>query len=807
MHDQKFNNSIINPYIVGVPIDSSKDFYGRVDILKDISMHLNSTQQKVLVVYGQRRIGKTSILRQILNSSPASYIPIYIELSSALTKLKDFLQVMIREISQKIGIDEPINIDNIETYFLNEFLSNVNNIIKNRRLLLIIDEFDILGDPQFSPNSPLRNEVFQYVQRIFREERAIFFIFAVGRRIDELPDYFSSIFKDGVFIKISLLDRKEVQELITKPLVGIREYEAIAIDEIFKLTSGNPFLTQLMCYEIFNNMRKEGSRSVTANDVQNAVNGALQTGTGGLSWYFNFFPAAERFILSAIAEAAQENEKREVSHLKVLDLLQKHRIRLQSAELEQAPQRLLTWEILSITPKNNYRFTVELIRLYIIRNFPLNRAIYDNEFLDKRATRSYENAREAFYREEYDLAISDYKNAIKLNPYMTSAQLGLAEAYLSKSEFAEAINAYEKAFEIDPDNTRNDFIRARIKFGKFLKEQNQIDKAVREYRIILDVLDDKNEDAAKEWIGIKKDECRLQLQDGNWQSAYYTMTQTIKQFQKFGVNEKEFYNIWWDEAKKLEMIDRWWDVMSMYHFMIQRNFNKTEALKSVDRAKSLQIISEMKDDCVEMLEISESIDKAVTTPAWDDTYKFEIIENMEQNINAILPVPDKKQPSIILENPLINTMPSLAATYPPKVKKTIISTKNKIVLLSISAFLVILACIAFSYFFNRFVKSNFMDLNESAQNFIQYASLGILCLWSIVIYIQSIGKNIILHFLISISFYAIIIPVILFIAPILAHFISWGENIFPFLWLLFLAVLIYIGLKIFNFLNNFLVNK
>src|SRR6266542_2141529 len=54
-----------NPYVVGSPIGQPLGFFGRADIFKTIKNDLTATARHPIVLYGQRRIGKTSILRQL----------------------------------------------------------------------------------------------------------------------------------------------------------------------------------------------------------------------------------------------------------------------------------------------------------------------------------------------------------------------------------------------------------------------------------------------------------------------------------------------------------------------------------------------------------------------------------------------------------------------------------------------------------------------------------------------------------------------------------------------------------------------
>src|ERR1051325_9136831 len=56
----------LNPYVVGGALDpSGKAFYGREDIFEFVRSGLNVAQRNPILLYGQRRVGKSSILRQL----------------------------------------------------------------------------------------------------------------------------------------------------------------------------------------------------------------------------------------------------------------------------------------------------------------------------------------------------------------------------------------------------------------------------------------------------------------------------------------------------------------------------------------------------------------------------------------------------------------------------------------------------------------------------------------------------------------------------------------------------------------------
>ena len=60
---------LLNPYIAGAPVTEASMFFGRQDVFDWIERSLAGKYvDHILVVHGQRRVGKTSVLKQILTS-------------------------------------------------------------------------------------------------------------------------------------------------------------------------------------------------------------------------------------------------------------------------------------------------------------------------------------------------------------------------------------------------------------------------------------------------------------------------------------------------------------------------------------------------------------------------------------------------------------------------------------------------------------------------------------------------------------------------------------------------------------------
>ena len=480
------NERLPNPYVVGTPLTGSHGFFGRKEIIQLVRETFSLPRQNVIVLYGQRRTGKTSLLHQLKSRLSDAFRLVVFDLQGrARHNLPRVLYDLAQAISRSIGLPAPpetqfVNADGFHSGFLPQALDQLGHT----RLLLLFDEFDVLGDEPLD-NGAASESLFPHLQTLMAQEPRLGFVFVVGRRIDELPVHYRTIFKQAVFQKLSYLRRDEAMELITQPAADILDYQPASVDAIFDLTAGHPYLTQLVCHVLFNRLQRDGVSTVSSADVECVIEEALEVGTGALDWFWEGLPRSERIVLAAIAQITSRD--RPATEEQILQVLHEYRIRLLGTELTNAPQRLVDWEIIEPVGHDGFRCTVELARRWIVKEHPLSRAKQDIDLVSPRATRYYRNARDAHLSGDLPAATDDYRRALAANPNHSGAQLGLAQALHESGQHVEAIAEYEKAYKLDPIGARDGLITALLDHGKSLQRSGQQDKAAAEYQRILAV--------------------------------------------------------------------------------------------------------------------------------------------------------------------------------------------------------------------------------------------------------------------------------------------------------------------------------
>jgi hypothetical protein len=114
-----------NPYIAGNPVGKTQAFVGREDVLREVMRVIKSQSQNAIALYGQRRIGKTSILQYLGMHLPQEdpYKTVYFDLQDkAAMPLARVIEELARSIALAYGNPVPKLQEDAETIFRSKWL-------------------------------------------------------------------------------------------------------------------------------------------------------------------------------------------------------------------------------------------------------------------------------------------------------------------------------------------------------------------------------------------------------------------------------------------------------------------------------------------------------------------------------------------------------------------------------------------------------------------------------------------------------------------------------------------------------------
>ena len=524
-----------NPYIIGTPIRDTEKFFGREGLFSVIEDNLQQNVQLILL-YGQRRIGKSSVLKQIpkkISINEFVFINFDFQQTEQLST-PEILRLIAIGIIEELYTNQEFLFhlaENIKTnieIFSRDFLPEVYKQIGNKKLVFLWDEFDVLSETNTESNSDTRNFC-DYITQLLEKNTKLFIILVLGRHLSKLPKLLS-LLRQAPCKEIALLDEDNAERLITKPAEGVLQYEKEAIEKILNLSAGNPYFTQVICFTIYNlardryqNNRINDSFNITNQDVESIVNLAIELAEAGLSWFWDGLTSEQQVILSAAAKAQKiAIEQNEPVPESPLTLLRSYGIFIES--LTQVANELAKYGFLDNTER---RVKIELVRRWLVQKHRLQDEISLLEKIEEENVNNLLTVADALHKQDNVQAFQIYEQALKLNPnnfrtVMYLAQeylqtkninkafelynrayqfysinnrqelilqplLTLSKIYLQEENFERALEIYTLAYEIDRENTKEDFLKTRENYVHKLILERKWTKAIEQCELVLQI--------------------------------------------------------------------------------------------------------------------------------------------------------------------------------------------------------------------------------------------------------------------------------------------------------------------------------
>ena len=452
-----------NPYVAGNPVGDSPAFVGRADILRKVLQVLRHPKENAIVLYGQRRIGKTSVLQELEAKLPkqGNYYPIFFDLQDqAQWPLARVLSKLAQKISDKLRQEPPNLGDDPETTFGQVWLPNLlNNLSQEASLVFLFDEFDVLDDPE---SEKAAATFFPYLRDLLTiNQKHLNFVFVIGRKVDDLTNIALSLFKTIPASRVSLLNKQDTIALIrmseaNNSLIWSND----AIEIVWQLTGGHPFLTQRLCSCIFERLydnNPEESPTVAPKNVNAVIPDVLYASRNALEWLWNALPPVERMIISVLASAGAKP----IPKNQLEELLHKNGIQFAIHEL----QTLEDWDLIEFV-EDGYCFRVELLRRCIADYKPLSQVRKELDRIEPTADSLYQTGL-GFYRVgQLDVSLTFLRQAVASNPNHVGANQLLAEILLKQGLISEARELLEKLYKHQPAVARSQLIQVLLSLAQ-----------------------------------------------------------------------------------------------------------------------------------------------------------------------------------------------------------------------------------------------------------------------------------------------------------------------------------------------------
>ncbi len=462
-----------NPYIAGNPVGSTSAFIGRNDVLRAVLQVLRNPNQNAITLFGQRRIGKTSVLENLAARLPeeGKYHPVYFDLQDkAAWTVQKVLMVLSRTIAESLGI-EPLNPKAGQHDFKKSWLPKaLAQLPAETSLVLLFDEFDVLADPK---STQAVSGFFPYLRELLNLDMArLQFVFVLGRNLSDLNQLALSLFKGVPDKRVSLLTEADTYKLVRlSEKNNTLKWGESALQRIYTLTKGHPFLTQALASQIWENAYEdepEDIPEISPEMVDATIPATLEASRNTLRWLWDGLGPAEKVVASALAQAGN----RTVTQVDLEQILRESGVRILIRELQNAPELLQDWDILE-KAEGGYRFKVELLRQWIVEHKPLSRVQEELDYIQPVAENMFQAAKGLYGAGKLDDAESQLKQSLGLNPNHLRANELLAEILISQDRLEEAKKLLENLLDIAPTMARPRLIQIYLKQAENLSSEGE----------------------------------------------------------------------------------------------------------------------------------------------------------------------------------------------------------------------------------------------------------------------------------------------------------------------------------------------
>jgi len=366
---------VASPYIVGALVPPER-LAGRADIFAQIqSSWAKSGQRDSLVIYGHRRMGKSSIVRDLLyfcklgDDTALSVLNLQsVDWGQGLADLCYAIAYRLWErAGTSIAEPDPEGYTAHPLTALRSFLSTLHRAAPDRRYVLILDEYELL-------DQHLPNNEFVATLRGFTQDNSWLVMALVGLyTLKERSASFYQAIYTWKPIKIGLLDLDGVADVLQVddnafPL----EYAFDAVTAAFHLTGGQPFLVQLLGDSLVQRFNEQlrvqlepPPRTFTARDVYGIVEEPRFYEQGeayfrGIWEQAGHEPAGQQAILQVLSAASELSQDRLLAQARGLA----------APELQPALQALCDHDVVVCTD-GICRYTVELMRRWVTQQTPV----------------------------------------------------------------------------------------------------------------------------------------------------------------------------------------------------------------------------------------------------------------------------------------------------------------------------------------------------------------------------------------------------------------------------------------------------
>ncbi len=517
-----------NPYLAGQSVGNSSGFVGRSEIIQEILQVLRHPRRSRVLVFGQRRIGKTSLLDELASKLPSSgqFRPVYFDLQEQAGRpLSRVSSELASTIARRLGLATPDLGNRPEWAFRDRWLGvALDSLPPEDTLVLLIDEFDTRG------NARLEQEFADFFTLLQpwteRETARLGLVVAMGRMVSDISYLALPFFRSCPMLKLRSLGRASTEKLVR---LSEAEHSLLwapsAVRAVWDAMAGHPFLTQQLCSRVWERAKNEwaGPSSepprVSVARVKAEIDKTIEESTPMLEWLWEGMTQPCQLVAAVMAGAEAHSFGQDQIFQRIGEL----GLDSSTTEIQEAPQLLREWGVLQ-SRNGRYAFEQAFLRTWIAGHKSPGQILSHFRQPASRSSTFYETARVLWeeIRESPDAAEIQpigilLERALKSDPAHVDAIQLLAEIHQARGEEDRALELLRHLHELAPSAARRRLVPILLGRAQLLDDE---DERLEVLEQLLDI-DPQQEEAFRARQTILRLRAERSMEGGDLEKALY----------------------------------------------------------------------------------------------------------------------------------------------------------------------------------------------------------------------------------------------------------------------------------------------
>jgi len=306
---------ITNPFITGNPIKETESnvFAGRHELARQIAQSMSDpSRMPTLLLYGPRRIGKTSVLNQLPRLLGPDFAPALLDCQNPAAMESGpggFLEYFSRAVVLGLGrrgirvSPSRVGLSCNPFSTFDSWLGEIEQTVLGRvRIVVALDEYERL---QAAVDAGWGHPVLDALRHTVQHREWIGLVFTGVYTFAQVGAVWTDRFINSRREKVSFLTQEEIFTLLTDPAPEFdMTYAPGALQMIVSATNGQPFLAQAVAFELVQLLNRQGRKEAMPGDVEEAI--ALALSSAGAYFENIWYEAGPqgRAILGALSIGA-----------------------------------------------------------------------------------------------------------------------------------------------------------------------------------------------------------------------------------------------------------------------------------------------------------------------------------------------------------------------------------------------------------------------------------------------------------------------------------------------------------------------